>query len=205
MKAIGIVGSPRENGNTEYFTRIALEELKNTGFETNLILLKDKEIKPCRACYGCVKAKRCVIEDDFAPVFDEIVSADGLIIGSPVYHASMTPELKALLDRTGFSGRWASNEMKGKSDNYSWDNASVFSGKVGVPIAIARRAGHDFTFAQLLLWLTVNEFIVPGSVYWNIGMAGKGGARDAADDAEGIATIKHTAKNMAYIIKKLVG
>ncbi len=77
--------------------------------------------------------------------------SDGILLGSPVHHSSVTSEMKALLDRAGFSGRWAVNEMQAKDNNYEWKGC-IFSGKVVAPVTVARRAGHNFAFAQLLLW-----------------------------------------------------
>lgn len=203
MKVIGIVGSPREHGNTEFFTQTALDELNQNGIETELISLIGKNISQCTGCYQCIEAKRCVIRDDFDEIFQKMHEADGIILASPAYHSCVTPPLKAVMDRAGFSGRWAANDMKEKGQSYSWDNNGFFSGKVGAGITVARRAGHCFAYAQLLMWLTANDFIVIGSNYWNVGMAGKGGARDAADDAEGVGIMQHMAKNMAHVLKKL--
>lgn len=202
MKVIGICGSPRENGNTEYYINTTLNKLKKHGIETELIKLNDKSIAPCKGCYKCVEAKRCVYNDDYQEIFDKMIEAEGIVLGSPVYHSSITPNLKSVLDRAGFSGRWYVNDMKEKSDSYEW-KGTAFSGKVVAPITVARRAGQNFTFAQLLLWATVNDCIVTGSNYWNIGVAGKGGAVDANEDEEGINVMNHLADNMAFVIKRI--
>ena len=39
MKAIGIVGSPRENGNTEILTRHTLKAIEEEGLDTELVKL----------------------------------------------------------------------------------------------------------------------------------------------------------------------
>lgn len=202
MKVIGISGSPREEGNTEFFIKAALQQLENQGISVEFIRLKDKKIDECSGCYSCTKEKACRIKDDFQEVFKKMIEADGIILGSPVYHSSITPKLKALLDRAGFLGRWVSNEMKKESDSYEW-NGTAFSGKIVAPITVARRAGQNFTFAQLLLWATVNDCIVVGSHYWNVGVAGKGGNIDADKDMEGIGIMKHLGDNIAHVIKQL--
>ncbi|MDR1376953.1 MAG: flavodoxin family protein, partial [Synergistaceae bacterium] len=84
----------------------------------------------------------------------------------------------------------------------SW-GGNAFSGKVVAPVTVARRAGHNFAFAQILLWATCNDCIVAGSNYWNIGVAGKGGGVNADQDEEGIGTMKHLAANIHRIIKCL--
>ncbi|MDF2883792.1 MAG: putative iron-sulfur flavoprotein [Clostridiaceae bacterium] len=202
MKVIGICGSPREESNTKTYINYTLKELKNMGFETELITLRDKKIEECTGCYGCVKAKHCIIEDDFQEIFQKMLDSDGILIGSPVYNSSITAKLKGLLDRAGFTGRWIANNMKNESDSYQW-NGTAFSGKVAAPITVARRAGQNFAFAQLLLWMTVNDFIVTGSHYWNVGVAGTSGKLDAENDEEGLIIMKHLAQNMAHVITQL--
>ncbi|MEY8416637.1 flavodoxin family protein [Tissierella praeacuta] len=202
MKVIGIGGSPRNNGNTEYFIRITLDALEREGIETEYISLREKTIDECSGCYYCIKERECSIKDDFQDIFKKMVEANGIILGSPVYHAGITPKLKALLDRAGFLCRWIENDMVDKNQNYDW-KGTAFSRKVVSPITVARRAGQNFAFAQILLWATVNDCIVVGSNYWNIGVAGVGGRRDADEDLEGIGTMEHLASNIAYVIKNL--
>ncbi|SHJ81303.1 Multimeric flavodoxin WrbA [Paramaledivibacter caminithermalis DSM 15212] len=202
MKIIGICGSPREKSNTEFFVQLTLDELKKKGFDTEFITLRNKKVQECSGCYYCANNNECKIKDDFDDIFREMLQADGIILGSPVYHSSITPKLKALLDRAGFLGRWVANDMKEKKQAYDW-KGTAFSGKVVSPITVARRAGQNFTFAQLLLWATVNDCIVVGSNYWNVGVAGKGGNVDAHEDTEGIGIMKHLAENMAHVIKQL--
>lgn len=190
MKVIGIVGSLRAGGNTEFFVRRALDRLGEEGFETELVHLRGKSILPCLGCMECRDRGGCVqTKDDFEPVFRKMVEADGIIAGSPVYFGSAVPQLMALLDRAGYVSRQGGRRL--------------FSGKVGAPITVARRAGHNFAFAQLLLWYFVNDMVIPGSAYWNVGLAGASGARDAAEDEEGLKNIDHFAANMARVLRKL--
>ena len=203
MKILGLNGSPRKEGNTGFLVKYTLEKLEEKGIKTEQINLADYKINQCRGCYECVKAKKCTIkEDDFPEIFEKMVESDGFILGSPSYHSSMTPRLKAVLDRAGFSGRWYVNDMKEKSDSYEW-KGTAFSGKLVAPVTVARRAGQNFTFAQILLWATVNDCIVPGSNYWNIAVAGKGGAVDAKEDEEGKNILNHLSDNIDFLLKKI--
>jgi len=188
MKAIGIVGSPRKNGNTEFLVKEALNALESKGIEVELISLRGKKIETCIACYECKEKKKCILKDDFKAIYNKMVEADAIIVGSPVYYGSATPETMALLARAGM---------------VAGQTGKAFSRKVGGPIAIARRAGHNFTYAQLLFWFMINDFIVPGSTYWNVALAGAGGKRDIREDEEGIRTIRHFAENIAWLLKKL--
>ncbi|OQA29699.1 MAG: 2-amino-4-deoxychorismate dehydrogenase [Betaproteobacteria bacterium ADurb.Bin341] len=202
MKVIGVCGSPRIGGNTEYAVQYTLDRLAEQGIETELIRLREKNVTYCTACYQCVQMKKCTINDDLEGIFQKIEAADGLIMASPVYHASVTPLIKCLMDRLGFSGRWRENAMQAVDTAYTF-KGTPFSGKVGAAITVARRAGTTSAFSDLLLWFTVNDFIVVGSGYWTMLLAGKGGAVNASEDTEGLANLDHLADNMAGLIKKL--
>jgi multimeric flavodoxin WrbA len=189
MHAIAISGSPRKDGNTDTLLRHCLDRLSERGITGDFVTLRDKTIKGCRACATCShrKDKTCnTKDDDFHPVFEAMQRADIIVLGSPVYFGSAAPELMALLDRAGYVSR---------------ANGHLFSRKIGGPIAVARRAGHNFTYAQLMFWFTINDMIVPGSTYWNVALAREAGA--VKDDAEALATIDRFAENLAWLGERL--
>jgi len=193
MKALAIGGSQRENSNTEFYLTVALDVLKEKNIDTELILLRNKTIWPCEADYQCwaTKSGECELRgDDFHEIYEKMVEADAIIVGSPVNYSAPHPTLWSLLVRAGFPN------MSG-FPNYG---PGVFSRKVGGPITVARRAGQNFAFAQLLLWFFINDFIIPGSIYWNVGVARSIG--DAQKDEEGIRIIKHFAENIAWLLEK---
>jgi len=187
VKIIGISGSPRSEGNTEFIVKEALNEAKKEGFETEFLSLSGKAIKPCDACLSCKEVKKCIIQDDFETIFTKMIEADGIILGSPVYFGSATPEIKALIDRAGYVSYQTGRRY--------------FENKVGGPLVVARRAGQNFTLAQLLFFFLHQGMIVPGSTYWNISFG-----RDklqVRDDEEGRNTAKNFGKKMVWILKKL--
>jgi len=184
-KVIGIVGSPRQVGNTRYLMEQALETLKTEGIDVELILLAEKRIAPCEACNACAELLNCQIEDDFQDIFEKMKAADGIIVGSPVYFGSATPQIMALLDRAGYVGL----------------KTRAFEHKAGAAIAVARRAGANFTFAQLNYFFFINGMIVPGSTYWNVGYGRA--PEEVKDDEEAIRTVRNMATNMAWLIKKI--
>jgi multimeric flavodoxin WrbA len=119
-KIVGIVGSPRRGGNSEFLVNEALRAAAEEGAETELISLAGKEIKPCDACQRCRdKNVDCHIQDDLAPIFKKMLEADGIILATPVYIGSATAQAKALIDRVSY---WAGG--KGRP----------FENKVGAPI-----------------------------------------------------------------------
>ena len=100
MKILAICGSPRK-GNTEFMLRKVLESAEKNNAETELILLKDKNIKLCIACDLCFKeGKPCHIDDDFKAMRDKIVSSDILLLGCPNYFKNVSTLMKMFIDRT---------------------------------------------------------------------------------------------------------
>ena len=189
MKVVGIAGSLRPKSNTLEYVKTALGVFDEAGIDTDLISLRNKKIEPCNGCYDCAKKGYCTIrDDDFDSILDHMRTAKGIILGSPVYLSSVVPQMMALLSRATFVAYW---------------NDKFFSGKVGGPITVARRAGHNMAFSQLLLWFFINGVTVPGSTYWNVGVAGTGGARDADKDEEGLSTVIHFADNMISVMRKI--
>jgi multimeric flavodoxin WrbA len=99
MKTIGILGSTRKDGNTEYLMDMALEEARGFG-DASKIPLREKAIAPCDGCMGCASTGECVIQDGMQEVYQGIREADAIIWASPVYYWSMTGLAKTALDRT---------------------------------------------------------------------------------------------------------
>ncbi|MFQ5826049.1 MAG: flavodoxin family protein [Dehalococcoidia bacterium] len=188
MKVIGIVGSPRKNGNTEMLTAHTLRAVEEEGLDTELIRLAGLDIRPCNACMVCREEERCPIDDDLFQVYPKMKEAEGIILASPVYYGSATALIKGLMERSGYISR---------------HNGEVFRGKVGGPLVVARRAGHNFTFAQLWYWFHILGLVVPGSSYWNIAFGRDRG--EVSGDEEGMNTAWNFGKNLAWVVKKLQG
>ncbi|MDR0861368.1 MAG: flavodoxin family protein [Oscillospiraceae bacterium] len=109
MKVIGINGSPRREWNTAQMVESALKGAQAAGAETTLYHLRDIDFKGCVSCFACLKLGapthgRCSYPDALKPVIDDILSADALIIGSPVYFGDITAATRALLERLWFGG-----------------------------------------------------------------------------------------------------
>ncbi len=187
IQILGVSGSPRIDGNTMQLLKEALDAARDEeNVETELITLVDKDIKPCDGCRSCRTTKECHIRDDMGSVFDKMVSADGIILATPVYFGSATSQIKALIDRAGYLAG-----SKGR----------IFENKIGGPMVVARRAGQNFTFAQLMYFFFITGMIVPGTTYWTIAFGrGKG---EVLKDEEGVKTARNFGKKMAWIAKRL--
>lgn len=189
MRVIGINGSGRRDGNTAILLEEVLKVLRSKGIETDMIQLSGNSIRGCTDCGACFKMKngRCAIEDDGVNnMIDQLMGADGIILGSPVYMANVTPSIKALMDRVG---------------RVSKANDFLLKRKVGAAVVAVRRAGGMTTFNALMDFLLVMQMIVPGSSYWNIGIGKDPG--DVLKDDEGMETMRVLGANIAWTLDVL--
>lgn len=187
MKIIGINGSAHKDGNTAIILRTVLSVLEEHGIETELIQLAGKTIKPCRGCFACKGRGNCVFTNDtFDEVFEKMVAADGILLGSPVYSADVTATMKAFLERAGVVVA---------------TNPGLLRHKVGASVAAVRRAGGMTAVDTMNHFLLNKEVIVAGSTYWNM-VYGKD-VGDVLNDKEGMLNMRNLGENMAWLMKKV--
>jgi multimeric flavodoxin WrbA len=189
MKVVAFNGSARKDGNTTSYLNRVLKILQEEGIETELIQLAGQQIQGCTSCRGCIDAKnqRCTNNKDNVNAYiQKMAEADGILLGSPTYFGTLTPELKALIDRAGYVAR---------------SQPEMLKYKVGAAVVSVRRAGGMTTFDAINHFFLIGQMIVPGSSYWNIGVAHKKG--DAEKDEEGMKTMEDLGRNMAWLLKKI--
>jgi len=102
MKILAIVGSPRPKGNTSHLVDQALKEAADHGLETEKIILSQYKVGPCQGHDNCSSFSVCKQNDDVPWILDKFCSADGILLGSPVYYYNMTAQMKAFVDRNYF-------------------------------------------------------------------------------------------------------
>ena len=103
MNVLAINGSPRlRKSATYHILDHLLAGMQEAGATTDLIHLREHNIKPCTGCFSCwVKTPgQCVLKDDMAPLLDKLVWADLIVYGTPLYHFGMTGLMKNFIDRT---------------------------------------------------------------------------------------------------------
>jgi multimeric flavodoxin WrbA len=100
-KVVGVTGSPRANGNTDFAVNAVLHMLqREAGTGTELLALRDYHLEHCAGCRQCMTQKRCVIEgDDLERMVAPLNAADAIIVGSPVYWHSPSGVMKDFMDR----------------------------------------------------------------------------------------------------------
>ncbi len=189
MKVIAINGSPRRGGNTEVLLRKVLEPLEAAGWSTEYRQIGGKPVRGCLACMKCIEKRngRCIIEDDVVNDYLELMyAADAIILGSPTYFADVTSELKSLIDRAGF---------------VALANGGAFSGKIGAAVVAVRRGGATHVFDTINHMFLISSMIVPGSLYWNLGMGLDKG--DVLDDSEAMRNMNHLGQTIAWLGKAM--
>ena len=191
MKVVAFNGSARKDGNTAILIEMVFEELRKQGIKTELIQLAGRPLRGCMACYGCYRNKngRCVVEEDLAnDCFEKMAAADGIILGSPVYVADVSAEMKALIDRACLVSR---------------ANGNFLRRKVGAAVAAVRRGGVIHALDTMHHFFSISEMYIVSSSYWNFAVGREIG--EVRRDEEGMQTMKVLGENMAWILKKING
>jgi multimeric flavodoxin WrbA len=98
-KILGVVGSPRKNGNTHILVSRILDGAKDEGASTEIIFLGDLSIRECNGCYSCWKGRQCSKKDDMNKIYPKIIQSDVIIFGTPVYWYGPTALMKCFIDR----------------------------------------------------------------------------------------------------------
>lgn len=183
MKVLLINGSPKANGNTALALDEMVKVFAENGIETEIVQVGSQTIRGCAGCLACYKGGKCVFDDLVNEVAPKLEAADGMVIASPVYYASANGTLISFLDRLFYST--------------GFDKTM----KVGASVAVARRGGCSATFDQLNKYFTIAGMPVASSQYWNSVHGAAPG--EAAQDAEGLQTMRTLARNMTFLLKSI--
>ncbi len=189
MKVVAFNGSARKGGNTADMLKAVLVQLEANGIETELVELGGKKMHGCIACYKCFENKdgRCAVKNDFMnECIERMNDTDGILLGSPTYYANISTEMKALIDRVGLVAR---------------ANGNTLRRKVGAAVVAARRGGAVHAFNSMNHFFFINEMVVPGADYWNMGFGMEKG--DVLKDEEAMHTMQVLGDNMAWVMKAL--
>jgi len=184
-KIFAFIGSPRKGGNSELLTTELLRSAEQDGAETETIRLAEYDLKPCDACLSCRKTKKCKINDDGEKLYSKVMEADGIVIATPVYFGSCSPLTKIFVDRMGYLAKA--------------QEGLPFNNKVGSVLVVARRAGANFAYAQLLFFFLISGMIVPGVSYWTVAYGREKG--EVLNDKEGLDTAREMGKKITWLTR----
>jgi len=100
MLVLGLQGSPRKKGNTNYLLSTFMEAAQKSGARTITIDVTQKNIIPCKEYTVCEKKGFCPIDDDVRDeIYPRLRQADVVVVATPIFFYNMTSQLKAVVDR----------------------------------------------------------------------------------------------------------
>ena len=183
MKVLMVNGSPHKEGNTYIALREMEKIFREEGVESEILHIGNMDIRGCIACGSCMKNGKCVFDDIVNEAAPKFAECDGFVAASPVYYASANATLIAFLDRLFYSAH-VDKTMK-----------------VGASVVAARRGGLSATFDEINKYFTIAGMPIASSQYWNSIHGAAAG--EAAQDGEGLQTMRTLARNMVFLMKSI--
>ena len=181
VKVLMLNGSAKTGGNTASALKEAGKILEESGIEYEIFQLGGGPIRDCIGCNQC-NENGCVFGDDKVNEFvAKARDCDGFVFGSPVYYAHPSGRILSFLDRVFYS------------------SSDAFSGKPGFVLAVARRGGTTASVDALGKYFSIAGMLNVGTTYWPILHGHTPG--EAAQDEEGMQTIRNAARYLAWILK----
>ena len=194
MKIFGICASARNN-TTEYVLKNALDKLARDNFECEMFTCQAKDIKPCMHCDYCLKNKECIIKDDMKEVYDNLQSADGIIIATPVQSGGVSSNLSAIMDRTRAL----------EAIDYN-----LLRGKIGMGIAVGgdRTGGQDFAHLKIITYYMIHGIIPVSGGPFGSNLGASFWSNDSLDDIKndtyGMESLERTLHEFKNFLNKYI-
>ncbi|KAJ3432729.1 nad(p)h-dependent fmn-containing oxidoreductase ywqn-related [Anaeramoeba flamelloides] len=192
LKIVAFNGSPRRKGNTFLLIQQMFKVFQKHNVETELVNITKKDIDGCTDCGICEKRLnyKCAIESDCVnDCIEKLRKADGFILGTPVYFAGPSGQMKCFIDRICHVDQALRRNNK----------ESFLRHKVTAGISAHASAGATNTLSQLNYLFTISNAIIPGSTYWNFGVGHEIG--DVLKDKSGLENMDDLANEMVHLMK----
>lgn len=170
MKVLLLNGSRRIKGCTFTALSHVADALKEAGIETEIVQIGSQVLNGS-------------LTELVNEVHEKIKSADGLVVGSPVYFASPSGEIVSFLDRLFVSAEKALRL------------------KPACAVASARRGGTTATLDVINKYFAYAEMPVVSSRYWNIVHGNS--PEEVVKDEEGMQIMQILGRNMAWLLKSI--
>ena len=194
MKVFGICASPR-NDTTHYVLANALEKLESHDFETEIFTCHAKDLKPCMHCDYCLENRKCIIQDDMGEVYENLLSADGIILATPVQSGSISANLSIIMDRTRAL----------EAIDYN-----ILRGKIGMSIAVGgdRTGGQDFAHLSNITYFMIHGIIPVSGGPFGSNLGASFWSQDSIDeikqDAYGMESLDRTLNEFENFLNKYI-
>lgn len=185
MMILGVSGSPKKGGNTEYILDEALKVASERGFKTERLLCSALNVGYCDDCGDCARGRLCPINDDMENIYELMEKADGIIAATPVYFGSITAQLKAIFDRTILLRR----------------QGFKLKDKVGCALTVggSRNGGQEKAIETVHAWMHIQGMIVVGDDRHFGGIV----VRPAAEDRIGRTTVIASANKLCDLLERI--
>lgn len=186
VHVLGISGSPRLGATHRLVQAALLGAAEVPGTTTEYVSLAGRRIEGCDGCGPCLARSACVIDDDMQPLYERLLAADAIILGTPVYYGAPSALCRAFMERTqGFGSGEKRLRMK--------VGGAIASGQ-------GRNGGQETALQSIHLWMHINDMLPVGitspSGQW--GVTAQSGA-DPADVMNDEITLKKTGRTMRSI------
>ena len=194
MKVFGICASPR-NDTTHYVLANALEKLESHDFETEIFTCHEKDLKPCMHCDYCLENRKCIIQDDMGEVYENLLSADGIILATPVQSGSISANMSIIMDRTRAL----------EAIDYN-----ILRGKIGMSIAVGgdRTGGQDFAHLSNITYFMIHGIIPVSGGPFGSNLGASFWSQDSIDeikqDAYGMESLDRTLHEFENFLNKYI-
>lgn len=176
-------GSPNAEGNTRTALREMEKVLRQEGIETEMLHVGGLAVRGCLDCNTCRTTGKCVIDDIVNEIAVKFEVCDGLVLGTPVYYASVNGTLMALLQRLFLSTKFDKRM------------------KVGASVVVARRGGLSSTYDELNKFFGISGMPIVAGQYWNSLHGLTPG--EVTQDPEGMQGMRTLARNMSFLMKSI--
>jgi multimeric flavodoxin WrbA len=192
MKVLGICGSLRKESNTN---KLVHKVAETSGCAYELIYLAKTKVKPCTGCLHCEKNSGvCTVQDGMQVVYDKLLSADGIILGSPTYRWDISGAVKCFLDRT-----IALNFRSVPSEDTSSTHQRPLAGRPCVAVTTTAGGGHDRALKSLVLFFQTSGMTVVGKIAEVVGI------NDIDDMPDVLQRAEEAGKKLGETLKKSQG
>jgi multimeric flavodoxin WrbA len=189
MKVLGICGSLREESNTNKLVK-KVAEFSGCAYE--LIYLAKTKVKPCTGCLHCeTNDGVCTVQDGMQEVYDKLLAAHGIILGSPTYRWDISGAVKCFLDRT-IALNYRTTASGVKSSTYQ----RPLAGRPGVAVTTTAGGGHDRALQSLVYFFKISGMNVVGKIAEVVGI------NDIDDMPDVLQRTEEVGKKLGETLKK---
>ncbi len=163
-KLAAFAGSPRRGGNSESLLNSALAGVAEAAprLEVRTFVLNEMNIRPCQNCGFCSRTGYCRFAetDDMKEIYEWLDNADRFILASPIYFATVSAQMKTMMDRC--QAIWARKYLL-KKKHRNPDREALFLSCGGFKHDRFYRCARQVVSA----WCVVNDISLAAELFYS--------------------------------------